>query len=289
MLLFSACVSTFFPRSGVASEPNIEQPEAVVESKHWTGSLNLNILPEADLNSAPFSVGIRDYRLRLSRELKTGSKLTLTAGGGYSLKEIDAHPDARLPGELHALFVEAGAQYAFNKRSFVTLKLYPGLYSDFKDIGTNDVRMPLVLVGGYTFDSGVTMVGGFAYRFGYQSGALIPIIGMSYQPNAKWRIDLLAPRPGITYTATRKVKIFAAGDFASDEYELHDRSYGAKAIKYSDYKCMGGVEYQALADVRFTGSAGYAFDRHFYFYDGNRQSVAIDNVPFFKLSMDVAW
>jgi hypothetical protein len=149
--------------------------------------------------------------------------------------------------------------------------------------------MPLLLIGGYTFDSDITMVGGFAYRFGYQSGALIPIIGMSYQPNEKWKIDLLAPRPGVTYNATRKLKIFAAGDFASDEYELKDRLYGAKVIKYGDYKLMGGIEYLTLPDVKLTGAAGYAFDRHFSFYDGSRQSITLDNVPFLRLSADITW
>lgn len=286
ILLFCASLGVFIPLSGDAAE---EKPETAIGSGTWNGSVVVNILPDEDLGSAPFSVGIRDYRLRVSKNLNIGSQLTLTAGGGYSLKEIDAQSAARLPDELHSLFLEAGAHYKFNQRSFATLKFFPGLYSDFTDIGTDDVRMPLLLIGGYTFDSGITMVGGFAYRFGYRSGAFIPVIGASYQPNATWRIDLMAPRPGVTYSATSKIKIFAAGDFASDEYELKDGAYGAKVIKYSDYKLMGGVEYLPLPDVKLTGSAGYAFDRQFSFYDGNRQSVAIDNVPFFRLSADVSW
>ena len=149
--------------------------------------------------------------------------------------------------------------------------------------------MPLLALGGYTFNNGVTVVGGFGYRFGYHSSQLIPVIGFTFQPGEQWRLDLMAPRPGITYMVSRQLHLFAAGDFASDEYELKDHSLGAKVIRYSDYKVMGGADFMPTANIKLSGSLGYAFDRSFNFYDGNRPSAKIDNVPFLKLSLDYGW
>ncbi|OGR28761.1 MAG: hypothetical protein A2X79_02025 [Desulfuromonadaceae bacterium GWB2_53_15] len=255
----------------------------------WNSQMALGILPAADLEGRAASVGISDYRFRLVKNHKLDSKMTLTIGGGYGLKHIDASTSVGLPQDLHALFLEAGAHYGINDKSFVTLKVYPGLYSDFSDIGSDDLRLPVLALGGYAFDSGITLVGGFAYRFGNHDSTIIPAIGITYQLDERWRLSIIAPRPAVIYNASREMSFFVGGDFASDEYELKDRSLGAKVIKYRDYKVMGGVEYLPQPAVKLTGAIGYAFDRRFDFYDGNRSGMGIDNVPFFRLALDMGW
>ncbi|MBL0224621.1 MAG: hypothetical protein IPQ16_03270 [Geobacteraceae bacterium] len=251
--------------------------------------MSVGHFPSADLHGTPGDVGITDYRLKLARNVKLDDRITLTMGGGYGLKHIDSTPTAALPQDLHALFLEAGARYRINDRSFASIRLYPGFYSDFKDLSTEDLRMPVLALGGYSFDNGLSVVGGFIYRFGYHSSQFIPALGFSYQPNESWRLDLIAPRPGITYFASRQLHLFVAGDFASDEYEINDRSFGAKAMKYSDYKAMVGADYLPAPAVKFSTSVGYAFDRKIAFFDGSRPDMRVDDVPFLKISLDVGW
>jgi len=263
-------------------------------SSGWNALFSLSYLPSADLfgTHGPVgtrSVGIRDHRFRLARDLKLDSDVTLTLGGGYTLKQLDAPADVALPRNLHNLYIEAGANYRISKRSFATLKLYPGLSSDFEAITGDDLRMPVLALGGYSFDNGITLVGGLVFRVGYHAANLIPAIGISYQPNERWRVDLIAPRPGVTYIASRQVRLFVAGDFASDEYGLHDRSLGANVIRYRDYKVMGGVDYLPQPALRLSGAVGYAFGRNFDFYDGFNRTLRVDDVPFLKLSLDVGW
>jgi len=255
----------------------------------WSSSFTLSMLPSADLHGTSSSAGIYDYRLRLARNFGVNEKLTFTLGGGYGLKHIDSSANVGLPQDLHSLYLEAGAYYKFNERSFATIKLLPGFYSDFKDLGSDDLRMPSLVLGGYAFDSGITLIGGFGYRFGYKSGQFIPAFGITYQVNDQWRIDLVAPRPGVTYNASRQLKLFVAGDFSSEEYELKDHAQGAKVIKYRDYKVMGGVDYLPGRNVKLSGAVGYAFGRDFLFYDGNRPGMTLDNVPFVRLSLDLGW
>src|SRR6185369_17098320 len=190
-------------------------------------------------------VAISDYRVKIARNIRLDEHITLNLGGGYGLKHVDASSAASLPQDLHTLFLEAGATYRFNDKAFASLKLYPGLYSDFKDLGEDDLRMPALVLTGYSFNNGISAIGGFLYRFGYHASPFIPVLGFSYQPNQTWRFDLIAPRPGITYVASSHLQLFVAGDFASDEYELKDRSFGAKAIRYGDYKGMAGFTYLA--------------------------------------------
>ncbi len=227
--------------------------------------------------------------MKILRNMKTNDALTLSIGGGYGLKHIEASSLAALPVDLHALFLEIGAKYRINQRAFASLRLSPGLYSDFKDLGSDDLRMPILALGGYNFENGFSVVGGFIYRLGYHSNIFIPALGFSYQPDRYWRFDAVAPRPGITYIASRRFQLFVAGDFASDEYELHDRSLGAKAIKYADYKAMVGFNYMPGTAIKVSTSIGYAVERKFSFYDANRPDLRMEDVPFFKVSLDFGW
>lgn len=264
-------------------------PEPAGAAQDWNSQLSILHLPSSDLKSRAGDVGITDYRAKISRNLKLDTDLTLTLGVGYGLKQIDASIGTSLPRDLHALFLEAGASYRINDKAFATLKLIPGFYSDFKDLGTADLRMPVLALGWYGFENGLSVVGGFLYRFGYHSNAFIPALGFSYQPNQSWRIDMIAPRPGITYFASPRLQLFVAGDFASEEYQLNDRSLGAKAIRYADYKAMGGLNYLPDPAIKLSTSVGYAFERRFAFYDSAHPDLRIDDVPFFKLSLDLGW
>ncbi len=259
------------------------------KSSDWDTHLSMVHLFSANLRNSTADVDITDLRLKVTRDIKLNDRLTMTLGGGYGLKEIDSSLSAGLPHDLHSLFVEAGATYRFNNKAFASLKLSPGFYSDFEDLGEDDLRMPTLALGGYSFNNGLSLVGGFIYRFGYRSTQFIPALGFRYQPNQYWKFDAIAPRPGITYIASREIQLFVAGDFASDEYELKDKSLGAKAIKYVDYKAMAGVNYLPIPTIKLSSSVGYAFERKFEFYDTIRSDQRMDDVPFFKITLNFNW
>jgi len=259
------------------------------QAREWDAQLSVGLLPAADFPGMPGDASIADYRLKITRNLRIDERLTLSVGGGYGLKHIDASSVASLPQDLHALFIEAGARYRINEKAFASVRLSPGFYSDFKEIGSDDVRMPVLALGGYSFDDRWSVVGGLIYRFGSHSSRFMPALGFSYQPNEAWRFDMVAPRPTITYAASSRLQLFAAGDFASDEYEVHDRAFGAGAIKYSDYKVLVGAGFLPVPEVKLSTSIGYAFDRRFVFYDSFRPDLRLEDAPFFRVSLDVGW
>ncbi|MEI6206436.1 MAG: hypothetical protein WCP20_06620 [Desulfuromonadales bacterium] len=290
LILLSLPYTTGFCADQQDSSPAGEERSISLHSlRDWNTQFSFGLLPSANLRGTNASVEISDYRFRLNRNFRLDSRTTLTAGGAYALKHIHASSGAGLPQDLHSLLLETGVDYRINERSFVGLKLFPGFYSDFGNIGSDDVRMPVFSLGGYSFDNGLTLLGGFIYRVGYHSAPFIPVVGLTYQPGPHWRFDLAAPRPGVTYIPSKHFRLFLAGDFASDEYELKDRSSGAKALRYSDYKVMGGVEYMPVAEISLTGAIGYAFDRGFKFYDGTRGNIRIDDAPFIKFSLNAGW
>jgi hypothetical protein len=256
--------------------------------REWELQASVGHLPSARVQGPPGDISLTDYRFRATRSFNASDRMTLFLGGGYGLKAVAAPAEAALPHELHSMFLEAGGRYRINDRSFVSLRLYPGFYGDFRAQAADTLRMPLLALGGYSFDSGITLVGGLVYRFGYHSARFIPALGISYQPSENWRLDLIIPRPTISYLPSKQLQFFVAGDFANDEYEIKD-PYGSNAMRYSDYKVLGGVSYLPSPQVKVSTAVGCAFDRRFVFYGGNRNDFRVDDVPFLKLSVDVGW
>lgn len=256
---------------------------------NWDASFSVVSISDGDIHGTSHDASITDYRLKLGRNISIDEKLTFNIGAAYGLKHMDLDSISILPDDLHAISLDLGGSYKISPKSFVSLKGSPGIYSDFSDDSANSLKMPLLLLAGHNYDNGIAAIAGFMYRFGYHSVNFIPAIGFSYQPNKEWRFDAIAPRPAITYSASRQLQIFVNGDFASDEYDISRKNYDADAIKYSDLKVSGGVNYKPIPPVKISAALGYAFDRQFTFYDGRRNDMRIDNAPFFRLSLDLGW
>ena len=255
----------------------------------WNIQMNTTYLATSNLRGSAADASVSDMRLRLTRSFRLDAATTLSIGGGYGIKHIDASSAANLPQDLHALTLETGLNYRINPHAFVSARIFPGFYSDVKEFGVKEIRMLLVVLGNYRFNNAINLVGGFLYRFGYHASPFLPVIGLSYQPVPEWRFDLVMPRPGVTYAPSQQLKLFLAGDFAGDEYQIHDATVAAGAIKYRDLKVMGGVDYLPKPGITCSAAVGYAFDRSFEFYDSARSNLRIDDVPFFKLSLEIGW
>jgi hypothetical protein len=41
--------------------------------------------------------------------------------------------------------------------------------------------------------------------------------------------------------------------------------------------------------IKLTAVGGYSFERRFIFFDATRRDLRLDDIPFFKLSLDIGW
>jgi hypothetical protein len=133
--LFSALVLADDKKTGVAGRGEDDR----TQPREWDAQLSAGYLPAADFRGMPGDAAITDYRIKIARNVKIDSHLTLSLGGGHGLKHIDASSSAALPQDLHALFIDAGAYYRISDRAFTSLKLNPGFYSDFREAGSDDL------------------------------------------------------------------------------------------------------------------------------------------------------
>lgn len=255
----------------------------------WNASVDLTWLPDSNIRDTGGRIGIEEVEAKFGRNFQFTPSLSLSAGIAYSLRNIDASAGARLPEALHRFSANLGGNYRIDKDIFLTLLVAPSLNGDFREIGTDDIRTRVGLMGRYNASAKLTLLAGIVYQQGYKSIPVIPIVGAIYRPDEKWTISLAAPRPGVAYSPNRTSSYYLGGEFAATEYQLHDPSLGAKIISYRDFRALAGAEYVLFSAVKVNFAGGYAFARRFVFHDGSRSDVDIDDGPFARVGVSLLW
>lgn len=194
-----------------------------------------------------------------------------------------------LPDALHTLSVSFGGNYQVNRDLFLTLLVGPSLNSDFKEIGTGDIRTQIGFMGRYSASEKLTLIAGLIYQQGYEAFPVLPVLGAIYRPNEQWTLSLAAPRPGITFSPNQTSSYYIGGEISGTEYQLHDASLGAKIVSYRDLRALAGAEYILFSAIKVNIAGGYTFDRKFVFYDSSRDDVNIDDGPFARFGVSLAW
>jgi hypothetical protein len=289
-------VSAFFAAHAEAADNSAKETAqemidtaAGKESHPWNADINLTWLPDSGIRDTGGKVGMQEVETKFGRSYKINSRLSLSTGLAYSLRDIDAPTNARLPEKLHTISIHMGGNYQINDNLFLDVMVAPGLNGDFKKIGADDIRTQIGFMGRYNMSEKLTLLAGLIYQQGYESFPVVPVVGAIYRPDEQWTISLAAPRPGVTYSPDKKSSYYIGGEFTGGEYQLHDPSLNAKIVEYRDFRALAGVEYTIFSAIKVGIAGGYAFGRKFVFHDGSRSDVNVDNNAFVRFSAGMVW
>ncbi|KAF0220300.1 MAG: hypothetical protein FD174_1380 [Geobacteraceae bacterium] len=255
----------------------------------WNASVDMTWLPASDIRKTGGNIVMEEVETKFGRNYNFSPEFSLSTDFAYSFRKLDAPDSARLPEELHTLSLNLGGNYQLNNKTTLTFLAEPSLNGDFKEIGTDDIRTQLGIMGRYGMSQKLILLAGVIYRQGYKYIPVLPVIGAIYRPDEQWTLSLAAPRPGVAYSPSQTSRYYIGGEFAGTEYQLHDASLGAKIISYRDFRALAGAEYVLFSSIKVNIAGGYAFDRKFVFYDGSRDDVDIDDGPFARLGVSLVW
>lgn len=286
------------PAGAVDSSPNETARELAAAAEKpgdhpWNATIDQSWLPASGFREAGRATGgsltLHETGVKVGRFHSVSPDLTLSTYLTYSLRSIDAPGTAALPDHLHTLSVGLAGDYRLTDTLALDFLVAPGLSGDFRQIGADDVRTQVGLLGRYDPTKKWSLMAGVIYLQGYRSVPVLPIAGAVYRPTEQWTIRLAAPRPGVIYTPDKVSSYFAVAEFTGSEYQVHDTALGAKIVNYRDFRVMAGLERLLFSAVRVALSAGYVFDRRFVFYDSARNDLTIDNGAVVRLGVSTAW
>jgi hypothetical protein len=261
-------------------------------AKAWELSADGIWLPDRESSDAAGDVGMTEGKLKVARSFRLNSSLSFTPEVSYSILHISAPAAARLPDNLHTVTAGLRTDLSLNPKLSISFLLAPGIAGDFNTVGGDDIRVRVGSTVRYTLSDKLTLLGGLIYQQGYKGTRALPVVGAIYRPTDRWTINLVAPRPGVTYSVSRGLRLNFGGELAGGEYQLHQRSIGADVIRYREFRVSGGADFALARNIKGELAGGYAFARRFSFYevfDLTRRNIEVDSGPFLRAGVKLVW
>jgi hypothetical protein len=255
----------------------------------WDIFARTTVLGSSGISDYGGSLTMQEVDAGFSKKFSLNPRFELSTGLHYSLKNIDAPGDARLPTSLHRVAVNMGGSYRLNDNLTLGLMASPGLNSDFKVITSSDIRAPIGLHARYQVSQRLTLTGGLMYTIGNHELPLLPMIGAMYQPSEKWTFTLGFPRTGVMLKPNKTTEYYLGAEFGGGEYRLHDPTIGSNIISYRDYRALTGIKWVLSPVIELGVAGGYSFGRKFVFQDGTRDDVNVNSAPFGRLELKFLW
>ncbi len=169
--------------------------------------------------------------------------LPLWIGGAYQANVWTFDNDQIDDFDLHKLKVSLATAFQATEEIPVKVKLVPGIHSDMEDIDSDDFRLEGSVVGSYQYSDVVKFVFGAGFGEEFGDPQAFPIGGVKWRATDELQVDLLFPKPRITYAYSDELQFFAAGEPAGGEWNVGEDNRQFD-VQQRGYRLGVGAEYQ---------------------------------------------
>lgn len=101
--------------------------------------------------------------------------------------------------ELHRVDIPFNVWADLNERWKLWVRLSPGLYSDFDDVGSDDFILTSLALLSYRWSENVRIAFGAFYSKDLGEERVLPALGAIFEPNPHWYLALTFPRIELAY------------------------------------------------------------------------------------------
>jgi hypothetical protein len=146
----------------------------------------------------------------------------------------------------------------------ITAGITPGLYGDFVRLDGKAFQLTGWVLGDWTLSEQWSLVGGLAYVRQLQSH-LLPIGGAIWRPSDDLRLDIIFPRPRVSWrwfqTPDHDVWLYLAGVFGGGAWSVDGGAQSNVLVQYSDLRLTLGTEIAHTGGKVAELEVGYVFSR----------------------------
>lgn len=151
----------------------------------------------------------------------------------------------------------------------------PAIRSDFESMTSDDLGISAMVIGTYPWRPELRLSAGAVYGQDFGRSRLFPALGASWTPTPEWQVDLLFPRPRVTYKATPSLTFIAGMEPGGDQWNI-DLAGDERDLALSEYRAGLGVEWQFARHFALVAHAGHVFGRELEIRDGRRKESETD-------------
>lgn len=195
---------------------------------------------------------------------------------------------APVPDHLQSAAAIIGVDYMHNNDVGAFIQLKPGFYTqnDFDD-ASFDVPITLGRIFVLQPDR-LYLFAGVNAAFLRGRYPVLPLAGVIWMPNDKWKVMGILPEPRVIYSPSDKFDVWAGGELTAGSFRT-DRNnaiipakLNGAQVDYSEYRVGGGFIYSPCDNVSIDLGGGYAIRREFNFHRADIRYKA-DGAPYLRL------
>lgn len=196
---------------------------------------------------------------------------------GFEWTHYDFRTEDTQPSDFDTDSVGLSLRWGFgDKKGWSGSVIFsPSLRSDFETVTTDDLGLSGLVLGSYPARSNLTTVVGLVYSRSFGRDKLFPALGATWLPAHRWQVDLIFPRPRVTYQASEKARYHIGLEPGGDEWNI-ELPEGSRDLSLEEYRAGGGAEWRLTRHVGLLAQAGAVFGRELEVRDGRDKQYDYD-------------
>jgi hypothetical protein len=195
---------------------------------------------------------------------------------------------APVPDHLQSVAAVIGVDYMHNNDVGAFLQVKPGFYTeDSFDSASFDAPITLGRIFVLQTDR-LYLFTGLNASFLRGRFPVIPLAGLIWMPNDKWKVLGILPEPRVIYSPNDKWDFWAGGELMGGSFrtDRNNAIFPAKLngaeVDYSEYRVGGGFIYSPRDNFCVDIGGGYAIRREFDFHRADIRYKA-DGAPYLRI------
>ncbi len=205
------------------------------------------------------------FSLSLSETLETPRFEGFTITPRFGVHYLDGPLRTDLPARVYDTSVAFRWFNKVNEQWSYEVEVAPGVYSDFKNVTTDSLRITGRGLAYYMHSRAKQFVFGVVY-LDREDLKLLPAAGMIMWFSEGSRLELIFPKPKYTYriekSEARERWLYVAGEFGGGSWAVRRAATGVDdVVTYSDLRLIGGVETRHTNGMISQFEIGYVFNR----------------------------
>jgi hypothetical protein len=195
---------------------------------------------------------------------------------------------APVPGHLQSVAGVIGIDYMHNNDVGAFIEVKPGFYTENNfDSASFDAPITLGRIFVLQPDK-LYLFAGVNAAFLRGQYPVIPLVGLIYLPDDKWKFMAILPEPRVIYSPCNKLDFWVGGQLTGGSFRtdrddtIAPHKLSGAQVDYSDYRVGGGVIWSPCDAFFIDLGGGYSVQRRFEFHRADL-SYKTDPAPYLRL------
>ncbi|MBL9174882.1 MAG: hypothetical protein JNL10_15195 [Verrucomicrobiales bacterium] len=195
-------------------------------------------------------------------------------GGQWQRVQSGVPSGVPIPETLQSAAAVVGFDWFFHEGWRARLEVFPGIYSDFQDVGGEDLNAPFTVEVSYALGPDL-LLGGQLNVNGRREAPVLGAVGVRWRFAEDWLLSLWFPRPRLEYFPAEGVTLFASANIVAGAYVVAEdfgrdpghSDLGGQTVDFRQVQVGGGLRYNLRQKLAIELSGGWTLEQRYDFYD----------------------